>query len=43
MNSNIPNDDRLIRQLINHTLISQTLLVAHDIGLFKAIGHKKKV
>lgn len=43
MNLNISNDDHLIRQLINHTLISQALLAAYDIGFFEAIGHKKKV
>ncbi len=37
------DDDRLIRSIINQSVVSQTILVAHDLGLFEIIGSKKKI
>jgi O-methyltransferase domain len=38
-----PNeDDTLIRNILNQSIVSQAILVAYDIGLFKAVGHDKK-
>jgi hypothetical protein len=36
------HDDQLIRQVINQSIVSQAILVAHDIGLFEALGHQEK-
>lgn len=35
-------DDRQIRTIINQSIVSQAMLVAHDINLFERIGNHKK-
>lgn len=35
-------DDRKIRSVINQSIVSQAILVAHEIGLFEVIGQHRK-